>query len=226
MLYFNSEKLVICSFVLFAHVSLIILLQTEENNREISVDAPLINLVVLPKLTIPEIEEDISPSAVKPVAEFKKKVEKKRKEVRQNQDTEKISEVVEKVKEMTPAPTEYKNLKEFVPPNNSFTAPEPVEKAELLTPVIIQNVAYIDKSICTPKYPRISRKRGEKGKVLIKVVISSDGRSERVKVEKSSGYQRLDQAAVNAAKKCRFVAAKRNGRAVKGLATIPYNFIF
>ncbi len=103
---------------------------------------------------------------------------------------------------------------------------ESTEKFELSAPIVVQNVAYVDKKICTPKYPRVSRKRGERGKVLVKVFINRDGSSEKVEIEQSSGFNRLDQAAMESAKRCRFVPAKRNGKSVKTLATIPYTFTF
>ena len=91
---------------------------------------------------------------------------------------------------------------------------------------MVQKAAYVDKKKCEPKYPRISRKRGERGKVLVRVFINRDGFSEKVEIEQSSGFDRLDRAAMNSAKKCRFVPAKRNGKPVKTLATIPYTFTF
>ena len=111
----------------------------------------------------------------------------------------------------------------------NFTVPqsmESMENFELSVPIVVQNVAYVDKKICTPKYPRVSRKRGEKGRVLVKVFINRDGSSEKVEIEQSSGFNRLDKAAMDSAKKCRFVPAKRNGKPVKTLATIPYTFTF
>ena len=111
----------------------------------------------------------------------------------------------------------------------NFTAPQAMESKEnfeLSVPIVVQNVAYVDKKICTPKYPRVSRKRGERGKVLVRVFINRDGSSEKVEIEQSSGFDRLDQAAMDSAKKCRFVPAKRNGKPVKTLATIPYTFTF
>ena len=111
----------------------------------------------------------------------------------------------------------------------NFTAPqtmEPTENFELSVPIVVQNVAYVDKKICTPKYPRVSRKRGERGRVLVRVFINRDGSSEKVEIEKTSGFNRLDKAAMDSAKKCRFIPAKRNGKPVKTLATIPYTFTF
>ena len=50
MSYFNSEKLLICSFVFFAHISLIFFMKTEKNHRDSRVNAELVNLVMLREL--------------------------------------------------------------------------------------------------------------------------------------------------------------------------------
>ena len=47
MSYFNSEKLLICSFVFFAHISLIFFMKTEKNHRDSRVNAEIVNLVML-----------------------------------------------------------------------------------------------------------------------------------------------------------------------------------
>ena len=46
MTYFNSEKLLICSFVFFAHISLIFFMKTEKNHRDLRVNAEIVNLVM------------------------------------------------------------------------------------------------------------------------------------------------------------------------------------
>lgn len=64
----------------------------------------------------------------------------------------------------------------------------------------------------TPLYPVMSRKREEEGTVYLLVLIEG-GRVTRVKVEKSSGYARLDQSAESAIKKWRFSSEEEPIRA-------------
>lgn len=45
-------------------------------------------------------------------------------------------------------------------------------------------------------YPRLSRRRGEEGRVLLRLVIGSDGDLSEVRVARSSGKRRLDEAAL------------------------------
>ena len=215
MSYFNSEKLFICSFVFFAHISLIFLVKSEKNYRDLRVNSEIVNLIML--------QEALPLKKVKPDSEVENKKNQKKPK---KKTVSKPKSRIEPVKNAEPK--ESKQVEEQSMERN-FTAPQANESAEnfeLSVPIVVQNVAYVDKKICTPKYPRVSRKRGERGKVLVRVFINRDGSSEKVEIEQSSGFNRLDKAAMDSAKKCRFVPAKRNGKPVKTLATIPYTFTF
>ena len=109
----------------------------------------------------------------------------------------------------------------------NLTVPEAMESTqnfELSVPIVVQKAAYVDKKKCEPKFPRISRKRGERGKVLVRVFINRDGFSEKVEIKQSSGFNRLDKAAMDAAKKCRFIPGMRNGKPVETSPIIPFTF--
>jgi len=55
-----------------------------------------------------------------------------------------------------------------------------------------------------PAYPILSRIKGEEGRVSLSAGIREDGLVKTVRIEESSGYKRLDQAAVKALYKFRF----------------------
>jgi protein TonB len=57
-----------------------------------------------------------------------------------------------------------------------------------------------------PGYPQQSRRLGEEGQVLIRVQVSADGKVLSVELKQSSGFERLDQAALKAVAKYRFTA--------------------
>lgn len=214
-MYFNSEKLFICSFVFFAHISLFFFMKTEKNHRDSRVSAEIVNLVILREsLPLNKVKSDLEAENKKNQKELKKKTMSKPKNR------------IEPIKKVEVKETKLVEEQSMV---RNFTAPQTMKSAENFVssaPIVVQNVAYVDKKICTPKYPRVSRKRGERGKVLVRVFINRDGSSENVEIEQSSGFDRLDQAAMDSAKKCRFIPAKRNGKPVKTLATIPYTFTF
>lgn len=75
-----------------------------------------------------------------------------------------------------------------------------------------------------PAYPRISRKRGEQGKVMLRVFVNSDGSPEKIELRASSGFQRLDEAAREAVTHWRFVPAKRGEQAVSAWVVVPIMF--
>ena len=62
-----------------------------------------------------------------------------------------------------------------------------------------------------PDYPRMSQRLGEQGQVIVKVLIGADGAAQKVELHTSSGFERLDKAALAAVIKWRFVPGKRNG---------------
>jgi TonB family protein len=75
-----------------------------------------------------------------------------------------------------------------------------------------------------PNYPAVSRRLGEEGKVLLRVLVSPDGRAAAVNLEKSSNFERLDEAARQAVAQWRFVPAKRGDEAVEATIIIPLLF--
>ena len=52
-----------------------------------------------------------------------------------------------------------------------------------------------------PNYPAISRRKGEEGRVMLSVEIGPDGDIGEISIINTSGYSRLDMAAIKAAKK-------------------------
>ncbi|MES2180740.1 MAG: energy transducer TonB [Pseudomonadota bacterium] len=75
-----------------------------------------------------------------------------------------------------------------------------------------------------PDYPALSRRKGEQGRVLLRVLVSTKGDAENVQLENSSGSNRLDQAAIDAVKKWRFIPAKRNNQAISAYVLVPVKF--
>lgn len=76
-----------------------------------------------------------------------------------------------------------------------------------------------------PAYPAMSRRLGEQGQVLVRVLIGADGTAQQANVARSSGYERLDQAALNAVLKWRYVPGKRGGVPEAMWFNVPINFV-
>ena len=75
-----------------------------------------------------------------------------------------------------------------------------------------------------PHYPRASRYRGEEGVVILSIEVLASGRAGRIEVLQSSGYPRLDEAAVDAARKARFTPAAQAGKAIDSILRQSFTF--
>lgn len=76
-----------------------------------------------------------------------------------------------------------------------------------------------------PTYPAISRRMGEEGKLVLRVELDERGRIDDAKVINSSGYERLDTAALTAVKDWQCNPSLRNGQPVRAVALQPFNFV-
>jgi protein TonB len=79
-------------------------------------------------------------------------------------------------------------------------------------------------SACVPAYPRDSVRLGQTGSVLVKAFIEADGTPTQVHVERSSGSERLDTAAVAAVTCFKFVPGKVKGTPTPMWFHIPIRF--
>jgi protein TonB len=75
-----------------------------------------------------------------------------------------------------------------------------------------------------PGYPAMSKKMHEEGTVVLRVHVSAGGEALDVDVAKSSGSGRLDDAALRAVRKWKFVPSKRGDTPVDGIAMVPLVF--
>lgn len=75
-----------------------------------------------------------------------------------------------------------------------------------------------------PQYPAIARRRDWQGKVLLRVSVSAEGLSEAVAIQRSSGHDALDESAVAAVTKWKFIPAKRGVIAVASSVIVPIIF--
>jgi TonB family C-terminal domain len=75
-----------------------------------------------------------------------------------------------------------------------------------------------------PGYPRLSRRLGEQGEVHLRVLVDPQGRPQRVELESSSGFARLDRAALDVVQRWNFVPARRGSRAVEAWVIVPIAF--
>ena len=75
-----------------------------------------------------------------------------------------------------------------------------------------------------PEYPPASRRAGEVGKVILRVFVKTDGHAGEVVLRTSSGYTRLDEAAIAAVRNWRFVSATQGAQAIAAWVLVPVSF--
>lgn len=75
-----------------------------------------------------------------------------------------------------------------------------------------------------PVYPSISQRLGEHGKVVIRVFITKEGSARQAEIHQSSGFDRLDQAALRAVLSWRYVPGQRAGVPQDMWFDVPINF--
>ena len=89
-------------------------------------------------------------------------------------------------------------------------------------PRTVQGVEYIRPP--APVYPSISRRMGESGVVMLRVLISEKGLPEQAIIQKSSGSSNLDEAGRAAAMRTLFKPYMEDGKAVSVYVLVPINF--
>lgn len=76
-----------------------------------------------------------------------------------------------------------------------------------------------------PVYPAMSKRLGEQGKTIVRVLIGVDGLPKSASIRQSSGYERLDEAARTAVMSWRYVPGKRNGVVEPMEFNVPINWV-
>ncbi|MSQ55980.1 MAG: energy transducer TonB [Limnohabitans sp.] len=80
------------------------------------------------------------------------------------------------------------------------------------------------KNRAQPQYPRISKRLGEQGRVVVQVLIGVDGQAQQAQIAQSSGYDRLDQSALDAVLQWSYVPGQRGGVPEAMWFQIPIQF--
>lgn len=75
-----------------------------------------------------------------------------------------------------------------------------------------------------PAYPPLSRRMGEEGKAVLRVFVDASGRPGKLEIQHSSGFPRLDQAALQAVAQWHFVPARQGGEALAAWVLVPLVF--
>ncbi len=99
--------------------------------------------------------------------------------------------------------------------------PSPEPGNEIFDFIAVQEKPKLNHMV-RPYYPAIARKAGVEGIVVVKVLIGTNGNVEKTEILKS--IPTLDEAALEAAKQCRFKPGKQRDKYVKVWMSIPFKF--
>jgi len=189
------------------------LLSYEPARRALLAVAPImVDLIVPPKFEEPKIE----PLKPQPPAEVQKPKPMVRKPV---------------VRPVAPpiiaAPAEAPSPVVVAPPSPAPAPLGPVDAGPAGggsggTTQPIFNADYLDNP--APIYPGSSRRQGEQGRVMLRVLVNVAGSADEVQVRTSSGFPRLDESARDTVRRWRFVPAKRGAEPVAAWVLIPISF--
>ncbi len=113
----------------------------------------------------------------------------------------------------TPSPTQTSKSS----PNNkvAFTS---------ASPKLLHTVHHLDCSIAQPRYPILARRHEEAGTALIRIVVSAYGAIEQATVIQSSGSNRLDYAAREAALASTCHPYQLNGQPLRAAVNLRFKF--
>lgn len=100
----------------------------------------------------------------------------------------------------------------------------PASNRETLAIAAPKAVPHIDCRIVKPDYPALSRRRGEMGTADVRFVVGATGTIESVQLAKSSGYPRLDDAALAAMRASSCRPYVENGTPIRVTYTQPFGF--
>ena len=134
----------------------------------------------------------------------------------------------------TVAPLSLAPLVEFVPPEAAapeLTPPATTMMAEAsprseLMPAKVPprfDAGYLQNP--GPAYPPVSRRLGEQGKVMLRVLVDSNGLPEKIEMQLTNGFECLDRAAIDTVAHWRFVPARQGDTAIPGWVLIPITFV-
>jgi protein TonB len=124
-----------------------------------------------------------------------------------------------KPRESDSVPSEEPAVKEVAQPVQQEAAPS--------SPVVLDTepdykADYLNNP--RPPYPMVARRMGYHGKVVLDVEVLAEGKAGDVKLHQSSGYDILDNAALQTVKTWRFTPARRFGHAVTQRFLVPIKF--
>lgn len=167
---------------------------------------------------VPEVKQEPTPVRLKPV----KKPEPKP-EIKQLATKAPVLPKQEPIVLPEPEPVQEPVIEQEVMPEP--VADVPPRQMETGPVTLSSELSVSCPKLSAPTYPAISRRMGEEGKLVLRVELDESGHIDDAHVIDSSGYERLDNAALEAVKSWQCRPSMRNGQPVRAVALQPFNFV-
>jgi periplasmic protein TonB len=195
--------------ILLHAVVLAVLLQFQPVRSAISEAVPIMVSLITPPPTVEKPKELPKPLAVKP-------------RIKRVEPQPGPPPLITAATEAPPPPTAPEPQ-----PVAPTVAPAPVAAAPAATPPVPVvppsfNAAYLNNP--PPAYPAVARRAGQQGKVVLRVLVNASGSPDSVEIRSSSGFDRLDDAALDAVRRWRFVPARQGDTPVAAWVLVPLTF--
>ncbi|MCC6870163.1 MAG: energy transducer TonB [Burkholderiales bacterium] len=208
------------SIVIAAHLAaLYAILQTGPARQTLKTVTPLmVELIAPPKIVMPAPPPPPAPQPPKPRLEPLKTTTPPPPVA-----TPPLAPTAEAVTPAAPSPAPA--AVETAPPA-APASPAPRTDGVASTPAPITppnfNAAYLRNR--PPAYPPASRRAAEEGRVVLRVLVGTNGDPETIEVGESSGFARLDEAAIAAVRTWKFTPAQQAERVVAAWVRVPLAF--
>ena len=215
-----SRNTVIAAGVVALHLLILWALQTGLLRRAVEIVVPA---ELLSQIIEPEVPKALPPPAPPPPA---------RVPVRQEQPRPAALPPAPQpvaITDTAPAPNAPTGVTTPQPPLPPITAPvaaappAPVAAPALKVELPSSDADYLNNP--KPPYPPISKRLGEQGKVIVRVLIGADGLPQKAELRQTSGFDRLDQVALGIVMKWRYTPGKRGGVPEAMWFNVPLNFV-
>ncbi|KAF0814410.1 hypothetical protein IGB42_01311 [Andreprevotia sp. IGB-42] len=208
------------ALVIGVHAALLLAIWSSHSEPEPEVEAPTLAYVELP-VAIPEKPAPEPKPQPKPQPKVEKAPQKPAPKPLPKAPVElPKSETAPVIPEETAKPKpEVKEVKEVAAPVKAPEAPAAPVQETPSQPTVQAGYMSMPRS-----YPAQSRILGEEGTVVVKVMVSEEGKPISAELFTSSGFSRLDEDARRTVMKWRFNPAKRDGKAVALSVNVPVRY--
>lgn len=121
-------------------------------------------------------------------------------------------------------PLKNEPLEQEVKPEKTVQKPTPTAATQDAgKPVMVERPSFRVKPT-PPRYPRVAKRKGQQGVVMIEVWLDEQGRQTRLEIAESSGFETLDEAAITAVKAWQFKGHSINGQSMASRLKVPVRF--